>query len=119
MAMARPLLLLVFCLAPAPPCLVHAWGARVGSSSSSIPTGEGTFGLGGRSSSGHGGRAVKRALYVFGDSTVDTGNNNYFTTTLNASRDPYGIDYIPRSGRFCNGRIVTDFLGETKTLVLR
>jgi len=49
---------------------------------------------------------------VFGDSTVDTGNNNYFPTWLNASRDPYGIDYIPRSGRFCNGRIVTDFIGE-------
>lgn len=74
-----------------------------------FPRGSRILDLGVRSSSR---KRVKRALFVFGDSTVDTGNNNYFTTWLNASRDPYGIDYIPRSGRFCNGRIVTDFLGQ-------
>ncbi|KAG5240267.1 hypothetical protein OIU76_013646 [Salix suchowensis] len=55
------------------------------------------------------------ALYIFGDSLVDAGNNFYINTAAKASF-PNGIDFgnpigIP-SGRFTNGRIVTDILGE-------
>ncbi|KAI5579502.1 hypothetical protein POPTR_008G104700v4 [Populus trichocarpa] len=55
------------------------------------------------------------ALYIFGDSLVDAGNNFYINTAAKANF-PNGIDFgnpigIP-SGRFTNGRMVTDILGE-------
>jgi len=34
-----------------------------------------------------------RAFFVFGDSLVDNGNNNYLATTARADSPPYGIDY--------------------------
>ncbi|KAI4377902.1 hypothetical protein MLD38_015459 [Melastoma candidum] len=52
------------------------------------------------------------ALFVFGDSTVDPGNNNYIPTTARADHLPYGRD-LPNhepSGRNTNGKLVTDFL---------
>ncbi|XP_071720692.1 GDSL esterase/lipase At5g45960-like [Rutidosis leptorrhynchoides] len=52
------------------------------------------------------------ALFVFGDSTVDPGNNNYIKTYMKSNFPPYGrdfIDHIP-TGRFSNGRLVTDFI---------
>lgn len=55
------------------------------------------------------------ALYVFGDSTVDTGNNNYINTTEDFRSDfpPYGQDFFGKpTGRFSNGRVIVDFLGE-------
>ncbi|RWW44764.1 hypothetical protein BHE74_00049454 [Ensete ventricosum] len=33
-----------------------------------------------------------RAFFVFGDSLVDNGNNNYLATTARADAPPYGID---------------------------
>ncbi|RWW38503.1 hypothetical protein BHE74_00056311 [Ensete ventricosum] len=36
-----------------------------------------------------------RAFYVFGDSLVDNGNNNYLATTARADQPPYGIDTPP------------------------
>lgn len=51
------------------------------------------------------------ALYVFGDSLSDAGNNNRFPTQIRVNFLPYGIDFIPASGRFSNGRIVPDFIG--------
>jgi len=53
------------------------------------------------------------ALYVFGDSTVDVGNNQYLPGN-SALQLPYGIDF-PHSrptGRFSNGYNVADFVGQ-------
>jgi hypothetical protein len=34
-----------------------------------------------------------RAFFVFGDSLVDNGNNNYLATTARADSPPYGIGF--------------------------
>ncbi|KAK0578789.1 hypothetical protein LWI29_016208 [Acer saccharum] len=54
------------------------------------------------------------AIYVFGDSTVDPGNNNYINTVMRADFSPYGRDFVNQmpTGRFTNGRLTTDFLGQ-------
>lgn len=55
------------------------------------------------------------ALYVFGDSTVDCGTNNYINTTqdFRGNFPPYGQDFFHRpTGRFSNGRVIVDFIGE-------
>ncbi|KAE9608068.1 putative triacylglycerol lipase [Lupinus albus] len=52
------------------------------------------------------------ALYAFGDSTVDAGNNNHFNTPLRSDHLPYGRD-LPQhdpTGRFSNGKLSTDYL---------
>ncbi|XP_061344684.1 GDSL esterase/lipase At1g71691-like [Gastrolobium bilobum] len=51
------------------------------------------------------------ALYVFGDSTVDAGNNNNLKTPAKANMYPYGIDF-PKgpTGRFTNGKTSADIL---------
>ncbi|KAI3959978.1 hypothetical protein MKW92_001141 [Papaver armeniacum] len=53
-------------------------------------------------------------LIVFGDSTVDAGNNNQIPTLANGNFLPYGKDFEggKPTGRFCNGRLVTDFLSQ-------
>lgn len=53
------------------------------------------------------------ALFVFGDSTVDPGNNNFITTPMKSNFPPYGRDFINHvpTGRFTNGRLVSDFIG--------
>ncbi|BBH06771.1 Li-tolerant lipase 1 [Prunus dulcis] len=38
-------------------------------------------------------QAEARAFFVFGDSLVDNGNNDYLATTARADSYPYGIDY--------------------------
>ncbi|KAL5837635.1 hypothetical protein ACOSQ3_014804 [Xanthoceras sorbifolium] len=55
-----------------------------------------------------------RAFFVFGDSLVDNGNNNYLATTARADSPPYGIDYPTRrpTGRFSNGKNIPDFISE-------
>jgi phospholipase/lecithinase/hemolysin len=55
------------------------------------------------------------AIIVFGDSTVDTGNNNFIPTIAKANFPPYGCDFDGgvATGRFSNGRLVTDFVSET------
>lgn len=52
------------------------------------------------------------AVYVFGDSTVDVGNNQYLPGN-SALQLPYGIDFPHSrpSGRFSNGYNVADFVG--------
>ncbi|PKI32383.1 hypothetical protein CRG98_047226 [Punica granatum] len=55
-----------------------------------------------------------RAFFVFGDSLVDNGNNNYLATTARADAPPYGIDYpthLP-TGRFSNGLNIPDLISE-------
>ncbi|CAN4094677.1 unnamed protein product [Withania somnifera] len=52
------------------------------------------------------------SILVFGDSTVDTGNNNHILTIAKGNHPPYGQDYpnhIP-TGRFSNGKLVPDIL---------
>ena len=52
------------------------------------------------------------AIFVFGDSSVDTGNNNYFRTGPRGNHLPYGKDFpghIP-TGRYSNGKLTPDFL---------
>ena len=53
------------------------------------------------------------ALFIFGDSSVDVGNNNMVSTIVRANFLPYGRDFNNHrsTGRFCNGKLTTDFLG--------
>uniref|UniRef100_A0A5B7A3T1 Putative GDSL esterase/lipase LTL1 isoform X1 n=1 Tax=Davidia involucrata TaxID=16924 RepID=A0A5B7A3T1_DAVIN len=59
-------------------------------------------------------RAEARAFFVFGDSLVDNGNNNYLATTARADSPPYGIDYPTHrpTGRFSNGLNIPDIISE-------
>ncbi|XP_020269543.1 GDSL esterase/lipase At5g45950-like isoform X2 [Asparagus officinalis] len=56
-----------------------------------------------------------KAMLVFGDSTVDPGNNNRLLTDFKANFLPYGKDFLDGrpTGRFCDGRLATDFIAET------
>ncbi|KAL3499098.1 hypothetical protein ACH5RR_041830 [Cinchona calisaya] len=54
--------------------------------------------------------------FVFGDSLVDAGNNDYLFTLSKADSPPYGIGFLPSggkpTGRFTNGRTVSDIIGQ-------
>ncbi|XP_077247510.1 GDSL-like Lipase/Acylhydrolase superfamily protein isoform X2 [Tasmannia lanceolata] len=54
--------------------------------------------------------------FVFGDSLVDAGNNDYLFTLSKADSPPYGIDFAASggrpTGRFTNGRTISDILGQ-------
>ncbi|XP_015699278.1 GDSL esterase/lipase At2g40250-like [Oryza brachyantha] len=54
------------------------------------------------------------AVFAFGDSTLDAGNNNGLVTAVRADHPPYGQDFPGGSptGRFSDGKIMTDFLVE-------
>ncbi|KAB1212478.1 hypothetical protein CJ030_MR5G005019 [Morella rubra] len=58
--------------------------------------------------------ADARAFFVFGDSLVDSGNNNYLATTARADAPPYGIDYPTHrpTGRFSNGLNIPDLISQ-------
>ncbi|XP_074568339.1 GDSL esterase/lipase At5g33370-like [Curcuma longa] len=58
--------------------------------------------------------AAARAFFVFGDSLVDNGNNNYLATTARADAPPYGIDTPSHrpTGRFSNGLNIPDVISE-------
>ncbi|MFS8019764.1 putative triacylglycerol lipase [Helianthus anomalus] len=66
--------------------------------------------------------AEARAFFVFGDSLVDNGNNNFLATSARADAPPYGIDYPTHraTGRFSNGFNIPDLIsqaiGEEATL---
>ncbi|CAI9290996.1 unnamed protein product [Lactuca saligna] len=50
------------------------------------------------------------AVFIFGDSTADSGKNNYINTPFKADHPPYGEDFpgkIP-TGRFSNGKLMSD-----------
>lgn len=57
--------------------------------------------------------ADDRAFFIFGDSLVDNGNNNYLATLARADAPPYGVDYPTHSptGRFSNGFNLPDLIG--------
>ncbi|KAE8652639.1 hypothetical protein Csa_013496 [Cucumis sativus] len=49
------------------------------------------------------------AIFVFGDSLVDVGNNNFLHSAARANYYPYGVDFTDGpTGRFSNGRTVID-----------
>lgn len=52
------------------------------------------------------------AFYVFGDSYVDPGNNNYIGSIAKSNFAPYGIDFVNQkaTGRFSDGKLIADFL---------
>lgn len=55
------------------------------------------------------------ALYAFGDSLFDSGNNNFLPTVAKANFQPYGVDFVHGvTGRFTNGRTVADFVGRVQ-----
>ncbi|KAH0886473.1 hypothetical protein HID58_062569 [Brassica napus] len=53
------------------------------------------------------------AILIFGDSTADTGNNNYHSQAVfKAKHLPYGVD-LPgheANGRFSNGKLISDVI---------
>ena len=59
-------------------------------------------------------------ILVFGDSSVDPGNNNYIPTTNKGNFPPYGknFDNGTSTGRFSNGKLATDFIGTCVLLTL-
>ncbi|CAA0839281.1 GDSL esterase/lipase [Striga hermonthica] len=59
-------------------------------------------------------------MYVFGDSLIDNGNNVPFVTSVaKAKYWPYGIDFDKGpNGRFSNGKILVDYIGELLGLPL-
>ncbi|VFQ58450.1 unnamed protein product [Cuscuta campestris] len=53
------------------------------------------------------------ALYVMGDSLLDSGNNNLLPTFARANFLPYGTNFATgATGRFTNGRTAADFIAE-------
>ncbi|KAK7329571.1 hypothetical protein VNO77_23741 [Canavalia gladiata] len=52
------------------------------------------------------------ANFVFGDSLVDVGNNNYIASLSKANYPPFGIDFGRSTGRFSNGRTIGDIIGQ-------
>ena len=54
------------------------------------------------------------AIQAFGDSVLDTGNNNNLITMAKSNFPPYGRDFTvdgKPTGRFCNGKTISDFIG--------
>ncbi|EEF46208.1 GDSL esterase/lipase 5 [Ricinus communis] len=62
------------------------------------------------------------ALFIFGDSSVDAGNNNYINTIPENRADmkPYGQNGIFQAptGRFSDGRIIVDYIAQFAKLPL-
>ena len=55
-----------------------------------------------------------QASFIFGDSLVDAGNNNYIGSLARANYGANGVDFPggKATGRFCNGRTVADIIGK-------
>lgn len=59
----------------------------------------------------HNARHRHRHLFVFGDSYADTGNINRLLA--NSWKSPYGETFPGKpTGRFSDGRVLTDFIGK-------
>jgi hypothetical protein len=58
-------------------------------------------------------RSLVPSIYVFGDSIVDVGNNNFLPPPAPRARSPYGIDFAGTgmAGRFTNGYNLADLVG--------
>ncbi|CAN6333641.1 unnamed protein product, partial [Urochloa humidicola] len=55
-------------------------------------------------------RHLVPSIYVFGDSTVDVGNNNFLPPPAPRAHSPYGIDFPGITGRFTNGYNIADLV---------
>lgn len=52
------------------------------------------------------------AMFVFGDSLVDNGNNNFLRSIAKSNYYPYGVDSKRgATGKFSNGDTFVDYLG--------
>ncbi|CAI0399603.1 unnamed protein product [Linum tenue] len=60
-----------------------------------------------------GNRRTSSAVFAFGDSILDTGNNDHIATLIKSNFPPYGRDFPGRipTGRFSDGRLISDFIG--------
>lgn len=60
------------------------------------------------------------ASFIFGDSLVDAGNNNYIGSLARANYAANGVDFPggKATGRFCNGRTVADIVGKPAFLTM-
>ncbi|CAN8312661.1 unnamed protein product [Cochlearia groenlandica] len=54
------------------------------------------------------------AVFFFGDSIFDTGNNNNLDTRIKSNYRPYGMDFPMgvATGRFSNGRVASDYIAK-------
>lgn len=54
-------------------------------------------------------------VLVFGDSSVDPGNNNHLATSFKGNFPPYGKNFFNGrpTGRFSDGKLATDFIGNS------
>ncbi|OWM74967.1 hypothetical protein CDL15_Pgr021318 [Punica granatum] len=54
------------------------------------------------------------AAFAFGDSILDTGNNNNLNTLSKCNFSPYGQDLLggKPTGRFCDGKVPSDLIAE-------
>ncbi|XP_047318139.1 GDSL esterase/lipase At2g30220-like [Impatiens glandulifera] len=52
------------------------------------------------------------SILIFGDSLLDTGNNNFLSTNVKSNHTPYGKDFPGgiATGRFSNGVLMSDML---------
>ncbi|CAI0475447.1 unnamed protein product [Linum tenue] len=59
------------------------------------------------------GEPVAPCFFIFGDSLVDGGNNNFLNTAAKVDYLPYGVDFPGGpTGRFSNGKTVADVITE-------
>ncbi|KAJ9168100.1 hypothetical protein P3X46_019667 [Hevea brasiliensis] len=67
-------------------------------------------------------KTASGALFIFGDSSVDVGNNNYITTIPENQADvkPYGQNgfFEGPTGRFSDGRVIVDYIADYANLPL-
>ncbi|KAF6152380.1 hypothetical protein GIB67_028422 [Kingdonia uniflora] len=64
-------------------------------------------------------KEIVPALFIFGDSLIDNGNNNNLATLAKANYFPYGIDFKSGpTGRFSNGYTMVDEIAELLGLPL-
>ncbi|XP_024366401.2 GDSL esterase/lipase At5g22810 [Physcomitrium patens] len=59
-------------------------------------------------------RQYTAGVVIFGDSTVDVGNNNHLVTVVKSNFKPYGRSFQggKSTGRFCDGKITSDRITE-------
>lgn len=61
---------------------------------------------------GDGRMSLVPAMFIFGDSLIDNGNNNNLPSFAKANYFPYGIDFDGGpTGRFSNGYTMVDEIG--------
>lgn len=60
------------------------------------------------------------ALFVFGDSLYDPGNNNFLNISSGCNFPPYGETYFKFPTRRCSdGRLIPDFIGKLPSCYLK